>query len=476
MAPPAPFDHLSGRDVDRVLDAALERGAGFAEIFVERRETIRLRREEAALRSPAASVEAGAGIRVLSGDGTGYAHTTDPSVEALLAAAGAAGWIAARGVGPEAGGGVVPGGPGARPPDALPGGVEPADFGARAAHLEAVDRIARAADPRIREVVVALCEERRAFFLANTAGRRAFEVQVLTTLTAAVYLRAGGRTHRGHAGAGSRRVFAEEAAGPLRPEVVAGEAARRALVQADAVEAPAGAMPVVIGGGWGGVLLHEAIGHGFEADFVRRGTSAYAGRLGARIASGRCTVVDDGTIPGLRGSFEVDDEGTPARRTLLVDGGVLAGYLHDLLSAGVLGAEPTGNGRRQSFRSPPIPRQSNLLLLPGEDDPADILASVPRGLYARGLGGGMVDIVNGNFVFEVTEGYLIEEGRPTAPVRGANLIGSGLEVLANVARVGADFEFDPGIGVCGKEGQGAPVGVGQPTVLVSSLTVGGTRL
>jgi TldD protein len=235
-------------------------------------------------------------------------------------------------------------------------------------------------------------------------------------------------------------------------------------------------MPVVIGNGWGGVLLHESIGHGFEGDFVRRRTSVYSDRLGHRIGSPLCTVVDDGSVPALRGSFGVDDEGSPPARTLLVEGGILRGYLHDLLSAESLGAAATGNGRRHSFRHPPVPRQSNIFMEPGEEDPEDLIRGVGRGLLARTLGGGQVDIVNGNFVFEVTEGYLIENGKVTAPVRGATLIGTGHEVLARLEKVASDFAFDPGLGTCGKDGQSQPVGVGQPTLLVSAMTVGGTRL
>ena len=319
-------------------------------------------------------------------------------------------------------------------------------------------------------------EESRSRLVVNSDGRGIVEREILCGVSVGVYVRGGARTQRGNYGGGGRESFESLITGRLSPRALATEAVRRAVVLLDAVEAPAGECPVVIGNGWGGVLLHEAVGHGFEADFVRRGTSIYTGRVGERVASPLCTVIDDGTIPGLRGSYRFDDEGTPSRRTMLIEKGVLTGYLHDLISADALGAAPTGNGRRHSFRTPPIPRQSNLFLEPGTDPPGEIIGSVGKGLFAKSLGGGMVDIVNGNFVFQVTEGYLIEHGRITAPVIGASLIGTGHDVLSRVTRVGSDFAFDPGVGLCGKDGQSKPVGVGQPTLLVSSMTVGGTRL
>jgi len=425
------------------------------------------------------AVEAGVGVRAIAGEGTGYAYTCDPSLDALLAAAGAAGRIAS-GLGGAAGSApfradrtrsadvLEEGGAGWEP--------SPEEVAASATYLEAVDLHARRCDPRVTEVNVSLSEESRCISVLNSEGMTSRDDQILTGVTASVYVHSGGSTQVGRHGGGARRRLEDLASGPLHPRAVAEEAVRRASVLLDAVDAPAGEWPVVIGNGWGGVLLHEAIGHGFEADFVRRGTSIYAGRMGQKVAAALCTVVDDGSIDGLRGSFRIDDEGSRPRRTVLVEKGVLAGYLHDLLSANALGMEPTGNGRRHSFRTPPIPRQSNIFMEGGDDSPEEILRAVPRGLYARTLGGEQVDIVNGNFVFQVTEGYLIEDGRVTAPVRGANLIGTGHEVLGRVTRVGSDFAFDPGIGVCGKDGQSQPVGVGQPTVLVAALTVGGTRL
>jgi TldD protein len=352
----------------------------------------------------------------------------------------------------------------------------PDEIAGRAAFLEEIDILARRADPRVADVTAGVSEESRSIFVMNSSGAKASEEQTLCGLSATAYVKDGGKSQRGSFGGGGRESFESLAGGRLSSGTLAREAVRRAVVLLDAIEAPAGEWPVVIGNGWGGVLLHEAIGHGFEADFVRRGSSNYTGRVGQRVASEICTVIDDGSIRGLRGSYGVDDEGTPSRRTTLVRNGILVGYLHDLLSADALGQAPSGNGRRQSFRTPPLPRQSNIFLEAGSEDPEEILRSVHRGLFARSLGGGQVDIVNGNFVFQVTEGYLIEEGRITAPVIGASLIGTGHDILSKVARVGADFSFDPGVGTCGKDGQRQPVGVGQPTLLVSAMTVGGTRL
>ncbi len=478
MQPPRPFEGLTPSDISKILEAALSSGASFAEFFIERRVVRHLKYEEASLRSVSGAVETGAGIRAVAGDGTGYAYTSDPSPEALRRAAAGAGRIAAgwrRGRAFEAGGADTCGP--IRISDEDPGAFLPSEIDSRAAYLAEVDGSARRADPRVSEVSASLSEEARSIRIVNSLGRSAAEEQLLTGAGITAYVRsADGAVWKGRHGAGARRSFSALVGGDLEPRALAAEAVRRALVLVDSEEAPAGELPVVIGNGWGGVLLHEAIGHGFEADFVRRGTSVFTGRLGETVAAPLCTVVDDGSLPGRRGSFAVDDEGTVSRRTVLIERGVLKGYLHDLLSANALGMPPTGNGRRESFRRPPIPRQSNLFMEPGEESVEEIVRSVPRGLYAKGIGGGQVDIVNGNFVFEVTEGYLIEDGRITVPVRGANLIGSGQEVLKRITRVGADFALDPGVGTCGKDGQSQPVGVGQPTVLVSALTVGGTRL
>jgi TldD protein len=476
MTFPAPFHELDPQVMERTLGTALSEGARFAEIFIENRVYRTLQWQEGRIRFATSSAESGAGIRALAGDGTGYAYTSHPTPPSLAEAATAAARIAAGGG--LRGGPIAPQGPAA-------GGTRPrgegvlalsGDLRDRAAYLADLDAMARGADPRVKEVTASVGEEARTIHVASTAGSQSTDHQHLTSVRITAYVQDGKETQKGQYGGGGREPLESLAAGRLGPGPVAREAVRRALVLLQAVEAPTGEMPVVIGNGWGGVLLHEAVGHGFEADFVRRGTSIFAGRLGEKVATPLCTVLDDPTVPGLRGSYRIDDEGTPAARTPLIEEGILTGYLHDLLSSDALRMAPTGNGRRQSFRTPPLPRQSNLFLQPGDETAEEILRSVSRGIYAKGLGGGQVDIVNGNFVFEVTEGYLIEEGRVTSPVRGANLIGSGREVLNRISRVGSDFSFDPGTGTCGKDGQSQPVGVGQPTVLVAGMTIGGTRL
>jgi TldD protein len=284
----------------------------------------------------------------------------------------------------------------------------------------------------------------------------------------------GGRREQGSAGGGGRtdyRFFLDGG----RARGYAHEAVRQALVNLEAVDAPAGTLPVVLGPGWPGILLHEAIGHGLEGDFNRKGTSAFAGRIGQQVASKLCTVVDDGTLPGRRGSLNVDDEGTPAQHTVLIENGILKGYMQDRMNAGLMGVTPTGNGRRESYAHLPMPRMTNTYMLAGESEPEDIIRAVNRGLYAVNFGGGQVDITSGKFVFSASEAYLIENGRVTRPVKGATLIGNGPDVLKHVSRLGNDLQLDSGVGTCGKEGQSVPVGVGQPTMLVDELTVGGTR-
>jgi TldD protein len=298
-------------------------------------------------------------------------------------------------------------------------------------------------------------------------------VRPLVRLNVSVIVEDGGKREQGYAGGGGRSGY-EFFVDSERPMEYAREAVRQALVNLDAVPAPAGEMVVVLGPGWPGVLLHEAIGHGLEGDFNRKGTSAFAGRVGEKVASDLCTVVDDGSLPGRRGSLNLDDEGTPTQQTMLIENGRLCGYLQDRLNARLMGVASTGNGRRQSYAHLPMPRMTNTYMLPGPHDPDEIIASVPKGVYARNFGGGQVDITSGKFVFSASEAYLIEDGRLGAPIRDATLIGDGPSVLEQVSMVGNDLELDTGIGVCGKEGQSVPVGVGQPTLRVDSLTVGGT--
>jgi TldD protein len=344
----------------------------------------------------------------------------------------------------------------------------------KVALLARLDREARALDPRVVEVVASLSALYEAVLVVASDGTLAADVRPLVRLNVSVILDQGGRREQGYAGAGGRGdlglVMSQEAALDI-----AREAVRQAAVNLEAVPAPAGTMTVVLGPGWPGVLLHEAIGHGLEGDFNRKKTSAFSDRIGDIVASEQCTVVDDGTLPGRRGSLTIDDEGTPTECTTLIENGVLRGYMQDKHNARLMGVKSTGNARRESYAHTPMPRMTNTYMLPGKYEPEEILASVERGIYAPNFGGGQVDITSGKFVFSISEGYLIENGRKTRPVKGAMLTGSGPEVLTRVSMVGNDLALDSGIGVCGKDGQSVPVGVGQPSLRIDGLTVGGTQ-
>jgi TldD protein len=347
------------------------------------------------------------------------------------------------------------------------------DLAGRIALVERADRAARAYDPRVDKVILSLSDETKQVRIANSAGVLVEDVQPLFSIRVSVIAADKGVRREGSSGGGGR--VGPEFFDEKPPEYFAREAARMAVTLLSAVEAPAGAMPVVLAPGWPGILLHEAVGHGLEGDFNRKGTSAFTGRIGQRVAAEGVTVVDDGSIPDRRGSLNVDDEGNVPGRTVLIENGVLRGYLQDRLNSGLMRMPATGNGRRQGYGSIPIPRMTNTFMLAGQDDPEEIVRSVPRGLYARHFGGGQVDITSGKFVFSATEAYLIEGGRLGPPVFGATLIGNGPDILTKVARIGHDLKLDEGVGVCQKGGQSVPVGVGLPTILVSEITVGGTR-
>jgi TldD protein len=345
---------------------------------------------------------------------------------------------------------------------------------ARVELVKRADKAAREYDSRVFQVQATYADSLRHVLVANSDGVLTFDRQPLARLSVAALARQnGGVPQNGHAGGGGRvelAFFNNE----KTPEYFAREAARQAIVQLDAVEAPAGEMTVVLGPGWPGVLLHEAVGHGLEADFNRKKVSAFSGRIGQQVASPLCTVVDDGTIGSRRGSLNVDDEGNPTQRNVLIENGVLRGYLQDQLSSRIMGAQSTGSGRRESYEHIPMPRMTNTFMLPGESEPEEIIRSVPKGLYCANFGGGQVDITSGNFVFSASESYLIEDGKLTRPVRNATLIGNGPEAMKYVSMVGNDLKLDEGIGVCGKEGQSVPVGVGIPTIRIDRMTVGGT--
>jgi TldD protein len=347
------------------------------------------------------------------------------------------------------------------------------EIGLKIRLLDQADREARAFDPRIKHVQASYLDETKHVMIVSSDGRYTWDIQPLVRLNVSCIAEEDGMRQSGYQGGGGRGAL-DMFEGDLDPRILARESARQAVLQLSAVNAPAGAMEVVLGPGWPGILLHEAIGHGLEADFNRKRTSAFAGLIGKKVASDLCTVVDDGTIPSRRGSLNVDDEGNPTKQTVLIEKGVLQGYLQDRLSATIMKAPLTGNGRRQGFEHIPIPRMTNTFMMSGESDPHDIIRSVRKGLYAVHFGGGQVDITSGKFVFTTSEAYLIENGRITAPVKGATLIGDGPSVLREVTMVGNDLQLDHGVGICGKDGQSVPVSVGLPTIKIREITVGGT--
>jgi TldD protein len=462
-------DDVPVSEMERLLSVALRRGGEFADLYFEHHTSSSLFMEESILRTASAGVTCGLGVRVVSGERTGYAYTDDLSFAAMARAAETAAHIASdsRTLPPQA---VTPAPVERRYGAATIGALPVPD---RIALVARADRAARSYDPRVDKVMVSLSEETKRVRIANSAGLLVEDVQPLFSMRVSVIAAEKGVRREGSSGGGGR--IGPEFFETRPPEHFAREAARMAVTMLSAVEAPAGPMPVVLGPGWPGILLHEAVGHGLEGDFNRKGTSAFSGRIGQRVAAPGVTVIDDGSIRDRRGSLNVDDEGNTPGRTVLIEDGILKGYLQDRLNSGLMKMPATGNGRRQSYASIPIPRMTNTFMLAGQEDPGDILRSVPRGLYAKHFGGGQVDITSGKFVFSATEAYLIEDGRIGPPVVGATLIGNGPDVLTRVTRIGNDLKLDEGIGTCGKAGQSVPVGVGLPTILVSEITVGGTR-
>ena len=461
---------ITERLLERCLGEALSAGGDYADLYFESVTATSLGVDEQIVKSASQGTSAGCGIRVLSGERTGYAYTDNLSPERLLHAARTASLIAS---GPAKQ--TVQGFVEAPAADLYPvplGGFS-LDLAARLELILRADRAARAFSPAIVQVRASYSEELRRILIAASDGAFASDTQPLCRLNVFVIAKQGALTTKGSAGCGGRAGL-DQFKGSKSPEHLAQEAARGAILQLGAVAAPAGEMQVVLGPGWPGILLHEAVGHGLEADFNRKGTSAFAGLIGQSVASSKVTVVDNGTIAGRRGSLNVDDEGSATQETTLIENGILRGYLTDKLSARLTGAANTGSGRRESYQSIPMPRMTNTYMLAGDDDPQDILRSVKRGLYAVNFGGGQVDITNGKFVFSASEAYLIEDGNITAPVRDATLIGNGPEALKYVSMVGNDLKLDEGIGTCGKDGQSVPVGVGMPTIKLDKMTVGGT--
>ena len=456
----------------RLLSLALERGGDYADLYFEYRITGDFVLEDEQVKAVGRGITMGLGVRVLKGDATGYAYSEDLSFERMAHAARIAGQIAAGGGAPEPVGitpVVLPDFyPVAQPSLSMP----PED---KLALLRSADRAARAYDSRITKVEASLVEQVREILVVSSDGVWSRDRQPLVRFGVRAVAEADGKRQSGSSGGGGRRGL-DYFTDPNKDAASHGrEAARIALAMLDARDAPAGEMDVMLGPADSGILLHEAVGHGLEADFNRKGTSNYSGRVGQKVASDLCTVVDDGTVPSSRGSINADDEGNPGQENVLIENGTLVGYMHDRLSARHFHVDASGNGRRQSFRHMPMPRMTNTSLRPGPHSPEEILRSIKRGVYAVRFSGGQVNISNGDFVFSLTESYLIEDGKITAPLKGVNLIGNGPEVLNRVSMLGNDYELSDGIWTCGKEGQSVPVGVGTPTVKIEGITVGGTK-
>jgi len=461
---------LSANDLERVFARLTGPSIDAADLYFQHSRSESWVLEDGIVKEGNHSIEQGVGVRALSGEKTGFAYSDEIVLPALLEAAGSARAIAqasANGTGK---------------PLAMTTGralypaidpIETLSSEDKIALLREIDALCRSLDPRVKQVIASVAASLETVLLAASDGTLAADVRPLVRINVQVIAEQNGRRESGSAGGGGRYGF-KELLENGRAHGFAREAVRVALVNLESVDAPAGNMPVVLGPGWPGVLLHEAIGHGFEGDFNRKGTSAFAGMLGEKVAAPGVTVVDDGTLAGRRGSLSIDDEGVPTNCTVLVEDGVMKGYMQDKLNARLMKMAPTGNGRRESFAHLPMPRMTNTYMLPGERDPGEIIASVKKGLYAVNFGGGQVDITNGKFTFSASEAYLIEDGKVTRPVKGATLVGSGPEVLKRVSMIGNDLKLDEGVGVCGKDGQSVPVGVGQPTLKIDRMTVGGT--
>ena len=470
MLEPSGLDHT---DIDGLLARMMSHQLDYADLYFQysRHEAWSL--EDGAVKSGSRSTDQGVGVRAISGEKTGFAYSDEFQLPVLTQAANAARAIAQAGddatqaVERQSNAGT-----------ALYTSADPLatlEEQSKIKLLEKVEAEARQQDPRVSQVMASLAGSHEVMLVARHDGSLAADVRPLVRLNVTVIVESEGRREQGSAGGGGGfgyNWFMEAE----RAEEFARDAVRQALINLEATDSPAGTMTVVLGPGWPGILLHEAIGHGLEGDFNRKQTSAFSGRVGEQVASTQCTVVDDGTLPDRRGSLSVDDEGTPTASTVLIENGILKGYMQDTLNARLMGVSTTGNGRRESYAHLPMPRMTNTYMLAGKHDPGEVIESVSNGLYAVNFGGGQVDITSGKFVFSASEAYLIENGKVTTPVKGATLIGNGPDVLTRVSMVGNDLGLDTGVGTCGKEGQNVPVGVGQPTLKIDGLTVGGVEV
>ncbi|CNG16903.1 metalloprotease TldD [Yersinia similis] len=465
---------LNHQDLFSVLGQLTERRLDYADLYFQSSYHEAWVLEDSIIKDGSYNIDQGVGVRAVSGEKTGFAYADQITLNALQQSA-----HAARSIVRDTGNGKVHT-LGEIAYQTLYPLLDPLQSLSREdkiALLHRVDKVARAADKRVQEVSASLTGVYEQILVAATDGTLAADVRPLVRLSVSVLVEDNGKRERGACGGGGRfgyDYFLETVDGEVRADNFANEAVRMALVNLSAIAAPAGAMPVVLGAGWPGVLLHEAVGHGLEGDFNRRGSSVFSGQMGKLVASELCTVVDDGTMQGRRGSLAIDDEGVPGQYNVLIENGILKGYMQDKLNARLMGVAPTGNGRRESYAHLPMPRMTNTYMLAGQSTPEDIIASVEYGLYAPNFGGGQVDITSGKFVFSTSEAYLIEKGKITHAVKGATLIGSGIEAMQQISMVGNDLALDKGVGVCGKEGQSLPVGVGQPTLKLDNLTVGGT--
>ena len=464
----APYD-LSSRKLEGVFGELFGHRLDYADLYFQYARSEAWSLEEGIVKSGSFNIEQGVGVRAISGEKTAFAYSDDISLPALTSAARATRAIASAGS--------------EKTLSLMSGAGTPTLYAAadpiasladteKVKLLERLEQFARAEDSRVKEVMAHIAGSWETILVARSDGHLAADVRPLVRVSVSVIMEQDGKREQGSSGGGGRfdyRYFTDEV---LRD--YAKKAVHQASVNLRAKPAPAGSMTVVLGNGWPGILLHEAIGHGLEGDFNRKGSSAFAGRIGERVAAPGVTVVDDGTIADRRGSLSIDDEGNPTQRTVLIEDGILQGYIQDSLNARLMKVAPTGNGRRESFAHLPLPRMTNTYMLNGDKSPEEIIASVKHGLYAANFGGGQVDITSGKFVFSAAEAYMIEDGRITYPVKGATLIGNGPDVLTRVSMIGNDMALDPGVGICGKEGQSVPVGVGQPTLRIDGLTVGGT--
>ncbi|WP_341270288.1 metalloprotease TldD [Morganella morganii] len=465
---------LDEQDLFSVLTQLADRHIDYGDLYFQSSFHEAWVLEDKIIKNGSYNIDQGVGIRAVSGEKTGFAYADQISLTALQQSASAA-----RSIVREQGNGKVQSLHRVNN-TALYAALDPLRAMPREekiALLHRLDRVARAEDPRVQEVNASLTGVYEEVLVAATDGTLATDIRPLVRLSVSVLVEEDGKREHGGSGGGGRfgyEYFLGTEDGEIRADHFAREAVRMALVNLSAVAAPARLMPVVLGAGWPGVLLHEAVGHGLEGDFNRRGASVFSGKIGQQVTSSLCTIVDDGTIGDRRGSLAIDDEGVPGQYNILIENGILKGYMQDKLNARLMGVDPTGNGRRESYAHLPMPRMTNTYMLAGETSPEEIIASVKNGLYAPNFGGGQVDITSGKFVFSTSEAYLIEDGKITRPVKGATLIGSGIEAMQQVSMVGNDLKLDKGVGVCGKEGQSVPVGVGQPTLKLDSITVGGT--